>query len=166
MPRVDKLKLLLATGLGTGYLPVAPGTWASAAVSIIYIAMAGGGAGSAVITAAMVVLVVLSSAGCIWTGGFAEQHFGHKDPHEATIDEWAGQALSYAFLPLRAGWPCNWPVALVGFLAFRLFDILKPPPANGLQRLPRGWGILVDDLVAGVYANILTQVVFRVIWRG
>lgn len=164
MRHVDKLKALLATGLGTGYLPVAPGTWASAAVTIIYVALVGGGAGQLLISIVMGVLTLLAAAGCIWTGGFAEQHFGKKDPSHVTVDEWAGQALTYMLLPLHAGWAFNWPVALVGFLAFRIFDIVKPPPANGLQRLPRGWGIAVDDLIAGVYANVLTQLVFRVVW--
>ena len=161
-----KLKLLLATGLGTGYLPVAPGTWASAAVAALYMVLACTGASAAAIAIAMALVAILAALGCVWSGDTAEQAFGRKDPRQMTLDEFAGQALTYLLLPVRGGWAGNWPVVLVGFLAFRLFDIIKPPPANALQRLRAGWGIAVDDLIAGAYANIVTQVVFRVIWQA
>jgi phosphatidylglycerophosphatase A len=159
-----KLKLLLATGLGTGYLPIAPGTWASAVVAVLYVLLVLARASAATIAIAMAVLAILSALGCIWSGQVAEQTFGRKDPHEMTLDEFAGQAVAYLLLPVRAGWIGNWPIALAGFLAFRVMDIVKPPPANALQRLPAGWGIAIDDLVAGLYANLVMQIVFRHVW--
>jgi len=110
-------------------------------------------------------IIVLASVACVALGGFAEKHFCRKDPSLCTLDEWAGQALTYLFLPVAAGWQ-NWLiVAGVGFAAFRFFDILKPPPARRSERLPLGWGVLADDLVAGVYANLLSQVIVR-LWFG
>jgi len=156
------MRRFLVTGLGTGYLPVAPGTWASAAAAAVFLAVAQLWPGSTVVVnAVMLALLASASVGCVALGGFAESAFGRKDPHQCTIDEWAGQAAALALLPVGAsGWRL-WVVVAGSFVAFRLLDILKPPPARWLQRLPAGWGILLDDLVAGVYANAACQVVFR-----
>ncbi|MDY7009935.1 MAG: phosphatidylglycerophosphatase A [Planctomycetota bacterium] len=159
---MGRIKLLIATGLGTGYLPVAPGTWASAAAAGVFLLVSWGSkANPYCLAGTMAGMVVLASVACVALGGFTEKRFGKKDPSYCTLDEWAGQALAYLFLPLAAGWQ-NWLiVAGVGFFAFRIFDILKPPPARRLEKLPLGWGILADDLVAGVYANLLSQVIVR-----
>jgi len=156
------MRRFLVTGLGTGYLPVAPGTWASAAAVAVFLAAACLWRGSGVaIDVVMLAVLVCSSVGCLALGGFAESAFGRKDPRQCTIDEWAGQAAALVFLPVGAwGWRLG-VVAASSFVAFRLLDIIKPPPARRLQRLPRGWGILLDDLVAGLYANVICQVVFR-----
>ena len=173
------LKKILITGLGTGYLPIAPGTWGSLVITALYLLLAWAGVEWWLIGAGMLAVAAASSVGCIAWGGFAEAQFGKKDPGRCTLDEFAGQALTYAFLPLSAcplagalasaigapaSGPCAgalWP-ALAGFLAFRLMDILKPPPARQIQVWPRGWGIVMDDLIAGVYANALCQVLLRV----
>jgi phosphatidylglycerophosphatase A len=153
---------LIVTGLGTGYLPVAPGTWSSAAVCAIFLAVALATDGRQVcVTGTMAVLVAAATAGCVGLGRFAESAFGRKDPGECTIDEWAGQALALCMLPLGAGWR-DWLVAAgAAFVAFRAFDILKPPPVHQLQKLPHGWGIVADDLAAGVYANVAAQLILR-----
>ncbi len=125
----------------------------------------GSGANPYYLNGAMAGIVVLASVACVATGEFAEKHFGRKDPSQSTLDEWAGQALTYLFLPMVAGWQ-NWLiVAGVGFLAFRILDILKPPPARRLEKLPYGWGVLADDLMVGVYANLLSQLIIR-LWFG
>ena len=104
---------------------------------------------------------------CIALGGFAEKAFGRKDPSQVTSDEWAGQAVTLMFLPMlppppQSGTLYTWLlVAGVAFIAFRLLDIIKPPPARQFEKLPRGWGVLLDDLMAGVYANIICQLVLR-----
>lgn len=178
------LKKLIITGLGTGYLPIAPGTWGSAAVAGVWLLVLwlSGGQGHYA-DVAMAAIAVLGSFGCVAFGEFAEKHFGKKDPGQVTLDEWAGQAVTYFLLPIGqpaaaislihdealtvAGvsvvidWRPIFIVAAVGFLAFRLMDIVKPPPARRMERLHAGWGILVDDLIAGVYANILCQLVLR-----
>jgi len=157
---------LIVTGLGTGYLPVAPGTWGSAAVCAIFLAAALATDGRQVcVTGTMAVLAAAAAVGCVILGRFAESAFGRKDPGECTIDEWAGQALALCVLPLGAGWR-EWLVAAgVAFVAFRAFDILKPPPAGQLQKLPHGWGIVADDLAAGVYANVAAQLILRLALR-
>ena len=152
----------IVTGLGTGYLPIAPGTWGSAAVCGLYLLVAWAMCGSAVwATAVMAAVAVLASVGCVALGRFAEDTFGRKDPGACTIDEWAGQALALLLLPLGTTWQDRLIVAGAAFVAFRVFDIVKPPPAWHVQRLPHGWGVLLDDLFAGLYANIVCQLMLR-----
>jgi phosphatidylglycerophosphatase A len=156
------VRRILASGLGTGYLPLAPGTWASAAVTGIFIWVAWATRGNAYwLGAAMAAVLVAASAACVVLGPFAEKQWRRKDPARCTLDEWAGQALALIALP--TGRACDeWLLAAVaGFITFRVFDIVKPPPAGRLEKLPGGWGILADDLVAGAYANIVSQVVVR-----
>src|SRR3972149_6255355 len=97
------LRKLIVSGLGTGYLPIAPGTWASAVPCAIFVLLAwaarGGGA-EALVAAGMGMLAVLSSAACVALGPFAEAAYGRKDPSRCVIDEWAGQALALVGLPL------------------------------------------------------------------
>jgi phosphatidylglycerophosphatase A len=162
------IRSLLVTGLGTGYLPIAPGTWGSAAVAVMFFAacFATGGHFPAM-AGILAAVVLLSGAACVVLGGYVEKTFARKDPGQCTIDEFAGQALAYVALPLTvADWPA-WQgyllAAAVGFAAFRVFDIVKLPPARQLEKLPLGWGVLCDDLVAGVHANIVAQLVLRLV---
>ena len=156
------MRKFIVTGFGTGHLPVAPGTWGSAAAVAVFLLVAHLSDGNAIlVNGAMGVVAAASSVACVGLGRFAEEAFGTKDPSECTIDEWAGQALTFVLLPMAQGPVRLLIIAAAGFVAFRLFDIVKPPPARGLQRLPAGWGILVDDLIAAVYANVICQLVFR-----
>jgi phosphatidylglycerophosphatase A len=109
---------------------------------------------------AMVLVAIVSSIICVALGPFAEKHFGKKDPGQVTIDEWAGQAVALLGLPVASG-AGLWITVAAAFVAFRVFDIVKPPPARQLEKLPHGWGVLLDDLAAGVYANIVCQVLLR-----
>ena len=91
---------------------------------------------------------------------WAERAFGRKDPPQVVSDEVAGLLLSVLLLPEpRVG--CAWVSLAAGFLLFRLFDIWKPPPLRDWQRLPGGWGILLDDLGAGLLANACLQALLR-----
>ncbi|MGA2265895.1 MAG: phosphatidylglycerophosphatase A [Phycisphaerae bacterium] len=161
---MNNLRKLIVSGLGAGYLPVAPGTWGSVAPCVLFAALAwSGGAVPDVrwlLPIAMGGLAVLSSVACVELGPFAEATYGRKDPRQCVIDEWAGQAVALFFLPLTAGGSV-WIPAAVAFVAFRAMDILKPPPARRLERLPFGWGVLLDDLVAGAYANVISQLILR-----
>ena len=161
------LRRFIVTGLGTGYLPVAPGTWGSLGTVAVFLAAALASSGSAWATnGALVGVLLLASIGCIALGRFAESAFGKKDPRRCTLDEWAGQALALLFLPLGEVW-VDWVVAVaVGFLYFRVLDILKPSPARRLEELPRGWGVLAHDLAAGIYANVAAQVSLRWCYYG
>ncbi|MCE5325517.1 MAG: phosphatidylglycerophosphatase A, partial [Planctomycetaceae bacterium] len=156
------VRRLIATGLGTGLLPLAPGTWASAAACVVFLAVAWGCGGRGVcVNGWLIALAALACVGCVATGGYCETCFGSKDPRQCTVDEWAGQWVSLLFVPLGTG-PAGWLIAAgVAFVAFRVFDVIKPPPARQLERLPRGWGVLLDDIAAGVYANLAAQGVLR-----
>jgi phosphatidylglycerophosphatase A len=157
------IRKIIVTGLGTGYLPIAPGTWGSAAACGVFLLVAWATGGRQVcITGTMLVIVTAGTIGCGLLGRFMAEAFGDEDPHQCTLDEWAGQALALCLLPLADGWRAWLLAAGVAFVAFRLFDITKPPPARQLEHLAGGWGVVADDLAAGVYANIVAQVVLRV----
>jgi phosphatidylglycerophosphatase A len=162
MPSTRPIKLALATGLGTGLLPMAPGTWASAAVGAVYVLAAWASGDSPVLVNGLLAAVALAAtAGCVALGPFVEQAFGRKDPGACTLDEWAGQAVALLALPAGGTWAGRLAIVATAFLAFRAFDILKPPPVRQCERWPAGWGIAADDLVAGVYANLAAQLLLR-----
>lgn len=163
---MNVLSRLLLTGFSLGDAPVAPGT----AGSLLPIGVAGVmvslRASPLAITIVMVALAVVFSVVCLAWGGAAEAALGRKDPSQVVADEIAGQALALIALPwMLAGeqlaWLWNGAILLAAFAAFRFFDIAKPPPIMQVQAAEGGWGILVDDLIAGIYALIVTQAVAR-----
>jgi len=95
--------------------------------------------------------VVLLLAGGVWSATIAERYLGGIDPAPVVIDEVAGMLITLAFIPP------GWSIALVGFFVFRLFDIIKPYPAGRLERLPGGLGVMADDAMAAVYANLVVR---------
>ncbi len=133
---------LLSTCFGIGYFPVAPGTVTSMVAVLCYFFIP-------VLHNPLLLLflVLLCSGAGIWAGGVMEDYYG-EDPSVVTIDELAGQWLALVFLPEGI-----MPMVL-SLLFFRFFDIAKPGPVDALQRLPGGWGIMLDDLLAGFFANI------------
>jgi len=147
------------TGLGLGYLPGAPGTFGSAGAVGIFALAAWLAPKQICVDGTMLLLAVAFSVVCVRLGDFAEKAFGRKDPSQCTADEWAGQSVAMLGLPIAAGG--MWVTCLVGFAAFRVFDIIKPPPVRQLEKLPQGWGALADDLAAGIYANVVGQIVLR-----
>lgn len=153
----------LVTVFGLGYLPIAPGTWGSGgacAVALAVFYILGPGLMFHLVLAGLVLLAVVGS---VLLGDWAIQYYASKDPKPFVLDEAAGQWLALLALPLR-----NFTVMLVAivlqFLLFRVADIIKPSPARRLERLPGGWGIVCDDLAAGLYANIIGQVILRFLW--
>jgi len=137
----------IATFAGAGYSPFAPGT-AGSAVGIVVVVGLSLLRWPPIRASAMLALVaMLLFAVGVWAAGRAEDYFGRTDPGQVVIDEVVGQILTFLLLP-QAGY--LWLAA--GFLLFRIFDILKPFPARQAERIPRGWGIMVDDVVAGLYA--------------
>ena len=168
IPQFNDHRWHAVTVFGLGHLRPAPGTWGSLPPVIVAGAMVLLGLGPAespvVYHAVLAAMLVVSSAACVVYGEWAESWYGKKDPGWVVADETAGQCIALVALPVAiptaftvAGiWPLAFALA-VAFLSFRLFDIFKPPPANALQRLPGGWGVLVDDLFAGVYAFVATQ---------
>lgn len=155
------MRLLLVTAGGLGLMRPFPGTWGSLPPAAIAWIMLLAGASLTLYHAVIGALLIGACVICIALGGWAEGRFHAKDPSQVVIDEVAGQALALLLLPDAlhvAGLSGFWPITLsVGgaFVLFRAMDILKPPPAHALQRLPAGWGVLTDDLFAGAYAAIL-----------
>ena len=139
---------VLATFFGVGLFPFAPGTVASAVAVIIYKYAVHGLAWPLY----LLLLVCLFFAGVAASAIHAAE-LGRPDPGRIVVDEVCGQLLALAFLP--AGWA---PVA-VSFALFRFFDIIKPWPIRRLERLPGGWGIMVDDACAGLVAAALSRLV-------
>lgn len=159
-------RLVLSTTFGLGRLRPAPGTWGSLpppALAYVLV-LAGFGPQSWLYWVVLVLVLVVFSAGCVLEGDWAEAVLGKKDHGSVCADETAGQCLpllALAWAPASVMQPW-WPAMLTlggAFLAFRLTDIVKPPPAMQIQRVPGGWGVLLDDLVAGVYAAALVLVV-------
>ena len=149
-----KLVLVVATGAGSGYSPVASGTVGSGVGLLLYLPLMGLGA-----TGYLLALVGITALG-IWASGEAEKIFERRDDGRITIDEVAGMLLALAFLPVRLD------VVVAGFLLFRLFDIWKPYPVRAAEALPKGLGVMADDLLAGVYANLVGQVLWRWLLPG
>ena len=141
--------LAVATCLGLGYVPFAPGTFGSAAGLLVWAVLPQ-------FTAAHGAAIVLIFAAGVWSAGIAEQHFRGVDPGPVVIDEVMGMLVTLFMVPV------GWPGAAAGFALFRIFDVIKPPPANRLERLPGGIGVMADDFMAGVYANLALRVTLAV----
>ena len=151
------LSIWIATGLGAGYFPVAPGTAGSALGLALVIAFRQTALDRLSLAAALLAVTVFLFAVGVWAAGKAEKVFGRVDPGQVVIDEVAGQVLTFLAAP-RIGW-----LGLIaGFILFRAFDIVKPFPARQAERFPGGWGIMLDDLVAGLYSLIALTILGRV----
>jgi phosphatidylglycerophosphatase A len=164
----------LMSGFGMGYMPVASGTFGSAmaiAIALAIWAVLNALPASPVwLEAALLVLILLASIGCVAWGQWACAYYADRcrkpgDPGHVVLDEFAGQWVALFGLPML-GLQQTLAVLAVQFFLFRLFDVLKLPPARQLERLPHGWGILCDDLAAGVIANMIGQVIFRALWTA
>ena len=156
------MRRLIITFFYTGLFPVAPGTVGSLAASLLLCAIyfftnPTFARWQLFIAAGLIFACVFSVA----FGKWAVRHYHRKDPQVFVLDAVAGICLSNLFLPLHGSHAIGSIAA--AFVAFRVFDIIKPPPARNLEKLPAGWGILCDDLAAAVYANLLCQIIFRLI---
>jgi phosphatidylglycerophosphatase A len=147
--------LAVATVFGLGYAPVAPGTVGSAAGLVVWWLLPG----SAVAQAAAIAVIFAAGS---WGGNVAERHFGRTDPGQVVIDEVMGMLITLFLNPV------GWIGALAGFFLFRVFDVIKPYPANRLEQLHGGVGVMADDAMAAVYANLVLRAALalsnRVIW--
>lgn len=140
---MKRLAVGLATVAGLGYSPFAPGTVGSAAgLAIYFLTSHWPGAAQAALAAGV-------TAVGIWASHVAARHFNRSDPSAVVIDEVAGQLVTLL------GTGASWRGAVVGFLLFRVFDIIKPWPADRLERLHGGLGIVADDVMAGLYSCAL-----------
>jgi phosphatidylglycerophosphatase A len=143
---VTRLAVFLATAGYSGYFPIAPGTVGSAVGLVVYGGLRAidppnpGAIDLAVIAA-------LFAAG-VWAGTASERHFGGTDPGPVVLDEVVGMLITLAFIPVGLSG------ALAGFVLFRIFDVIKPFPAARLEALHGGLGIMADDAMAAIYANV------------
>ncbi|MCS7081209.1 MAG: phosphatidylglycerophosphatase A [Chloracidobacterium sp.] len=157
----DYLALVWATGFFAGYAPIAPGTAGSAVVAALYYAAGKFGLFEPFALDAvwgLLLAAMLVSYTGVWAADRAVNFFGAKDPNEVVIDEFAGQLIAYLFLPLvpklaalKGGFEL-WVIA--GFVTFRVFDVLKPYPAQQCEALRGGLGVMADDIVAGVQSGV------------
>lgn len=163
MPRPS---LLLITTFGLGYLRPASGTWGSLPPVVLALALEAAGFGPGthpiVFNAVFALMLVVFSIVCIAQGDAAEARWG-KDPSNVVADETAGQCIPLLFLPAAAMESVELSLftLALAFITFRVLDIVKPWPAFRLQNTPGGWGILLDDLMAGLYALAIVQVCAR-----
>ena len=154
------MKRLFTSCFGLGWLPLAPGTWASVPPAIIYGLLSFSSASTITISVLMLCLVVSGSIVCIKFAPAVIAATGRNDPREIVVDELAGQSLTFLIIgTVPENRICI--TIIIGFLLFRLFDIFKPWPVRKFERLPEGWGILTDDLSAGIYAGILSFVCLK-----
>jgi len=155
--------LALSTG-GLGFLRPAPGTWGSMPPPGLVFLMILAGASAGLIHGVLLVVLALSCIACVAYGKYAEQRFGLKDAPEVVADETAGVCLPLMLWPTLPGGFIEAALYCGGaFVLFRICDIIKPWPARRLESLPHGWGVLVDDLMAGVYAMLAMQLILRVV---
>jgi phosphatidylglycerophosphatase A len=147
-----RLVILLATWGGVGFSPFAPGTAGTLAAIPIFFLLA-------LFPMWLYFLSVLGiGALACWAAEQAERIFGEKDPHRVVIDEAVGFFITMTALPV------TWQYLLAGFVLFRLFDIIKPPPIRLIERKVRGGnGVVLDDVVAGIYAGITLRVLALII---
>ena len=142
-----RLALLLATVGYVGHFPIAPGTAGSAAGLLLYAALRFVSSPPELDVVVIALIVVLFAAGC-WAGSVAETHYARTDPGYVVLDEVVGMLVTLLLVPVSA------LGAIVGFVLFRVFDIIKPFPARQCERLHGGVGIMADDVVAGIYGNL------------
>ena len=139
---MTRLAVVLATAGGAGLVPVAPGTAGSAVGVVLYLLTSNWPLAS---QAALIIAITVAG---VWASTVAERHFQREDPGPVVIDEVAGQLLTCFATGV------SWRGALIAFLLFRVFDIVKPWPTRRFESFPGGVGIMADDLMAGVYGNL------------
>lgn len=164
--RVPFLAKFIATGFYSGFVPWASGTIGTVAGLLIYLIP------GVEQPAVLVVLIVTGFLAGVPSAAIVARSEGHRltrtaralktkfqpeehaaaDPSIVVIDEIVGTWVALLFLPK------TWLAIIIAFLLFRILDIVKPFPARQLERIPNGWGIMLDDVVAGVYANVLTHI--------
>jgi phosphatidylglycerophosphatase A len=143
---MHRLGLFVATCGYLGYVPIAPGTFGSALGLAVFFAVRS--TGSVALELGVVVLVFAVG---LWSGTIAEHHFGGIDPGPVVLDEVLGMLITLALLPV------NVTGAIVGFIVFRVLDVIKPWPSAQFERLPGGLGVMADDAMAAIYGNLVMR---------
>jgi phosphatidylglycerophosphatase A len=144
----------IATFLGIGHLHPGPGSWASAVTVLLWAALAHA-LPTSLRTPGAIALALLVTLIGIPAATQVARSSGLKDPQFVVIDEGAGQLIALIAVPLE------WKTFLAGFILFRGFDIIKPPPVRQLEALPEGAGIVLDDVAAGLYALVVMHLLLH-----
>ncbi len=148
----DRLAAAIGTGLYSGYFPLFPGTVGSAVGIVVYLILVGSGAiGQEFSIGWPVTIAIVFVAGTL-AAHRCEQMFGH-DSKRIVVDEIWGQLIALIMLPV------TWRWVLAGFVLFRVFDIIKPCPGRRAERMGGGFGVMLDDGVAGIYTIIVLHLV-------
>lgn len=145
-------KKLLFTGFFSGYSPIAPGTAGTLLALLIYILEYVFFGNAVWMSNLVIVLIMLFPS--FKLGDLAEAFLKKKDPVEVVLDEMMGYWISVLFFPF------NWKILISAFIIFRIIDILKPYPIKKLEKLSGGYGIMMDDFVAGIYTNMILRIIF------
>ncbi|MGP3777391.1 phosphatidylglycerophosphatase A family protein [Halanaerobium saccharolyticum] len=145
---LKKINHLLASGFYSGHLPAAPGTWGSLLMVLLLFFFP---------ILNNIYLISALSIGGIAVANFEERQTGIKDDSKIVIDEMAGQLLTFYTLKTSI------PVLVGGFILFRVFDITKPWLIDKVQDLPSGWGVMLDDILAGLTSLIILKVIITLI---
>ena len=152
---------------GAGYLPLMPGTWGSVVVAVVFL-LAAILSGLPIVVAG--VMLAVAAHGFVVTVAYGDRFIKQygPDPGQIVSDEQCGQAVTFLWLWPIAAWGTKEIIifTLAGFLLFRVFDIIKPPPVRQLEKVSGAWGVLLDDVMAGIYAQIILQIVWRLGWLG
>ena len=146
----ERLSILISSFFYLGYAPIAPGTVGTLGAVILFYVISGF---SNLFYLFFIIALIIFS---VWVSGIARTKLGDSDPRSIVIDEVCGFLVTMIFIPPSIA------NIVTGFLFFRFFDILKPPPIRRSEKLPAGMGIVADDVLAGIYANILLQIFVRV----
>jgi phosphatidylglycerophosphatase A len=156
----------IVTGGGVGFLRPAPGSWGTVPPAILFLALLLAGVSDPQRSFLLLAFGAIASVLLILYGKWAAAYFRQPDPGSVILDEYAGFAVTIAFVPIPEWCISHGNLGLFLFTAalyilFRATDSLKIPPSNYLERLPWGWGILCDDLCAGLQANLIAQLLIR-----
>jgi len=152
---MNKFSEYLSTLFGIGLFPKAPGTAGTLFAAIVYFVLPDIWFSSFFYIIAFLVVIILGSLISVYFISKAEIELGH-DSGKIVLDEFWGYLIAVIFLPKTL------LIIFLAFVLFRIFDILKPEPVNVLQKLPRGWGVMADDIMAGIYSNFVLQILIRV----
>ncbi len=144
-----RILLLVATGFGAGFSPVVPGTAGTLVAIPIYYFLS-----EIPFPLSGLTLIAFFFLSC-WAAGQAEEHWGKKDDRRIVIDEIMGFLVTMLWIP-KAGF-----AIAAGFVLFRFFDIAKPFPIRRLERVKAGFGVVLDDVLAGIYSNIILHLILR-----
>lgn len=153
------LPRLVATSFGCGFLPAAPGTWGAIFAIILWLPLYLWAAQPVIFWVTLAATVIYAVAGT-WASSLSERYWG-KDPVVACADETVGQWI--ALLPLSGVAVTPWWMILVALALFRFFDIAKPLGIRAMEKLPRGYGMMADDILAGIYSLIIILIINRFI---